>query len=123
MKRMIFVALLLLAFALVAANGTPAQKTLTGTLIDNMCATANAANLATFVNTHTKSCATAECCVASGYSFFSDGKLLPLDPAGSAKAAAFLKIKGSTLQVVVKGSMADGKLHVESIANAPVAAK
>ncbi len=73
--------------------------TLTGDIIDNMCAGGQKAeNLAAFVKTHTKECALK--CSDSGYAIFSNGALLKFDAASNAKVAEFLKKPDSKLQVV-----------------------
>jgi len=91
-----------------AATQTPAPAapavvsdtlTLTGDIIDNMCAGAQKPEeLAAFIKTHTKECAIK--CADSGYAIFSNGALLKFDAASNAKIAEFLKNPDSKLQVV-----------------------
>ena len=75
--------------------------TLTGDIIDNMCAGGQKAeNLAAFIKTHTKECALMDQCAASGYSIYTNGALMKFDMASSMKVAEFLKKPESKLQVV-----------------------
>lgn len=95
-----------------------------GTIIDNLCATTNKANLGEFVKTHTKKCALMPNCAASGYSLYmSDGKLMPFDKAGNKKIVTFLKKKNvlkkkyGELTVTITASEANGELSIVSIQN------
>ncbi len=100
------------------AEAAPAEPvTLKGEVIDNMCADANRAGLADFVKTHTKDCATAPACVASGYSIFADGNLIKFDKESSAKVAEFLNKPESKLQVVVVAKKVGDELSLVSIEN------
>ena len=131
MKKFVFIAILLcvatsLAFAaeqtvtttttttvpVVAAAET---VTLTGDVIDNMCANANKDLLANFVKTHTKQCALS--CIDSGYAIFADGKLTKFDKESNAKIAEFLKKEDSKLQVVVTAKKVGEELSLVSIEN------
>ncbi|MDO8489112.1 MAG: hypothetical protein Q7S42_03265, partial [Candidatus Omnitrophota bacterium] len=73
--------------------------TLTGDIIDNMCAGMNKDTLSDFVKTHTKECALKPACMDTGYSIFVDGKLSKFDKDSNAKVAEFLKKADSKLQV------------------------
>ena len=130
MKKFVLIALLLcaatsLAFAeqTVPASTTAAPAvaaatetiTLTGNIIDNMCADANKDTLAAFVATHTKQCALS--CAGSGYAIFADGKLYKFDKDSSAKVAEYLKKEDSKLQVVVTAKKAGEELSLVSIEN------
>jgi len=128
MKKLILAAIALccissLAYAQEAPVTTPAATTvkevvtLKGDVIDNQCATANKADLANFVKTHTKQCALMPTCAASGYSIFSDGKLYAFDKESSAKVEEFLKKDDSKLQVVVTANKSGDNLSLVSIAN------
>lgn len=84
--------------ATTVANDT---LTLTGDIIDNMCAGGQKAeDLPAFIKTHTKACALMEQCAASGYAIYANGALLKFDAASNAKVAEFLKKSDSKLQVV-----------------------
>jgi len=123
MKSLIsFVLLLCLTASLAlaqekAATATAVTLTLKGTIIDNLCADANKADLANFTKTHPKSCALMPTCAASGYSIFADGKLYKFDKDSSKKIEEFLKKEDSKLQVVVQAKQTQEELSLISIAN------
>lgn len=99
----------------------PATVTLTGTIIDNMCAgTQKPEELAAFVKTHTKQCALMPQCVASGYSIFADGKLSRFDKDSNVKVEEFLKKTDSKTDVVVVAQVVNDELSLVSINNQPV---
>ena len=109
-----------------AAKPAEGAKVMTymGTIIDNLCATTNKANLGEFVKTHTKKCALMPNCAASGYSLYMpDGKLMPFDKAGNKKIITFLKRKNvlakkyGELTVTITASQANGELSLVSIKN------
>ncbi len=93
MKRLVLVVLglcLLVSSGFAAETKSAAVKkspelTLKGDIIDNSCAMANKANLASYVKTHTKECALRPGCVASGYSIFADGRLMTFDKKSNKK--------------------------------------
>jgi hypothetical protein len=89
--------------------------TLTGNIIDNMCADANKDKLAAFVATHSKQCALS--CVESGYAIFADGKLYKFDQDSNARVAEYLKKEDSKLQVVVTAKKVGEELSLVSIEN------
>lgn len=93
------------------------EVTLKGDIIDNMCADAQTPeNLANFVATHTKECATAPGCVASGYSIYTpDGKLMKFDAESSVKVADYLKTADSKLKVDVTAKKTQDTLSLVSI--------
>lgn len=74
---------------------------LTGTIVDNLCAEAHKATLDEFIKTHTRECALMPKCAASGYSLYHYGALIRFDAASSKKIGQFLKKKGSRLDVEV----------------------
>ncbi len=124
MKKLIFlvIALCFIAFFAVAQENTeqaPAAEmvTLRGDIIDNMCADANEANLANFVKTHTKACATSPACAATGYSIVVDGKAWKFDKESDFKIEEFLKDPNSKLQVVVEANKAKDVLKLLAIRN------
>jgi hypothetical protein len=121
------ITLVLVAGAVLAADQAPktetAAKIMTyqGTIIDNLCATGNKANLGKFIKTHTKECALMPNCAASGYSLYMpDGSLMAFDKASGAKIQKFLKKKSSKLEVSVSANSIDGTLQLVSIKNVPV---
>ena len=97
----------------------PAETvTVTGEIIDNMCAGAQTAEaLPAFVQTHTKECAAMPNCAASGYSIYADGKLTKFDAASNAKVEEFLKKPESSLKVKVTANKVGGELALVSIEN------
>ena len=96
----------------------PAAMTITGELIDSMCAGSQKPEaLADFVKGHTKACATMPACAASGYSIFADGKLTKFDAASNAKIVEFLSNPDSKLQVVVEANKVNEELSLVSIKN------
>lgn len=132
MKRLALIAIMLcvatsLAFAAEQAATTTTSAapavtaaetvTITGDIIDNMCAGANAADLSNFVKTHTKQCALMPDCAASGYAIVVDGKLTKFDKDSNAKVAEFLKKEDSKLQVVVTAKKVGDELSLVSIDN------
>ena len=116
MKKLVFVALAL-CFAASLAYAAPVK--MTGTIIDNACASAHMKDMATFIKTHPKSCALMPACVASGYSIYSDGKLIRFNAANDSnkKIAAFLNMKDSKLTVDVEVNKVGDKLDLVSIKN------
>ena len=106
-----------LAIAAEKKAAKPQVKKMTGIIVDNMCAGSHQADIAEFVKGHTKECALMPDCVKSGYSLFTEGKLLPFDEASSAKIEKFLKKKNSTLNVAVKAALVEDKLSLKSISN------
>lgn len=121
MKKLAIIALVM-AFAASLAFGAetaaPKSMELSGTIIDNQCATANKANLPEFIKTHPKSCALMPNCAASGYSIYlPDGSLKAFDKASNAKIEKFLKKKASVLDVTVKVKDAGTGLTLVSIKN------
>jgi hypothetical protein len=97
------------------------QKTIFGDIIDNRCASANKEILSSFVPKHTKSCALAPDCKASGYSIYSkDGRLVAFRRSNDRKIVSFLEKKNSKLQVVVVADQVGDSLNLVSIKEAPV---
>lgn len=101
-----------------AAPAAPAATTIMGTIIDNMCANAQSpATLGDFVRTHTKSCATMPQCAASGYSLYSNGRLMKFDQASNTKIEEFLRQGDSKLDVIVEVQETPEGLSLISIRN------
>lgn len=101
-----------------AAPAAPAAMTVMGTIIDNMCANAqNPGTLGDFVRTHTKSCATMPQCAASGYSLYSNGRLMKFNNASNAKVEEFLRQGDSKLDVIVEAEETSDGLDLVSIRN------
>jgi hypothetical protein len=95
------------------------KKTLTGYVVDAMCAKgmAKSDNPMEKAAKHTKGCALEEGCAASGFGVFSDGKYTKFDDAGDAMAKDLI-IKSKTekgMMVEVTGEMMGEKLAVSSI--------
>jgi hypothetical protein len=91
---------------------------LKGDIIDNMCAgTQSPGQLTDFVKAHTKGCALADQCAASGYAIFADGKLQKFDKESSEQIKFFLDKKDSKLQVVIEAKPSDQGLSLVSIKN------
>ncbi len=112
------VAGLALAQEAAAPAAKPEQVSLSGDIIDNLCAGAQKpGDLAAFVKTHTKECALMPQCVASGYSIVVDGKLSKFNKESSAKIAEFLKKADSKLQVTIVAEKAGDELNLVSIEN------
>jgi hypothetical protein len=88
-----------------------------GDIIDNMCAgTQSPAELAQFVKSHTKECALAAPCVASGYSIFDGTKLYKFDKDSNPKIETFLRKENSKLQVIIEAKkISDFELSLVSI--------
>jgi len=127
MKRF-FIFAFVLTFAASAVYAqqalTPVASTLeetvaiSGDVVDNLCAgSQKPEDLAVFVRTHTKECALAPGCAASGYAIFADGTLYKFDKESSAKVEEFLKKDDSTLKVVVEAKKGDQGLSLVSIKN------
>lgn len=131
MQKLVFLSIALclalsLGFVVANAQETPATQgtqapevaavTLTGTIIDNMCAgTQKPEELAAFVKTHTKECALT--CASSGYAIFAGGKLSKFDKDSNAKVEEFLKKADSTTAVTVVAKDVNGELSLVSIEN------
>lgn len=91
--------------------------TLTGVIIDNLCAgMQKPEELAVFVKTHPKSCAVMPECAAAGYSIYADGKLSKFDKDSNAKIFEFLT-KGGALDVVVVAKKDGDGISLVSIEN------
>ena len=116
MKKLMFV-VLAVCFAASLAYAAPVK--MTGTIIDNACASGHAKDIATFIKTHPKSCALMPACVESGYSIYSNGKLTMFNAAGKSnkKIVEFLKMKDSKLTVDVTVDQVGDKLDLLSIKN------
>lgn len=101
------------------APPAPAEEvlTITGDIIDNMCADANKEKLEDFVKTHTKECATMPMCAASGYSIYSNGNLMKFNTESNLKIEEFLRKPESKLQVVIEAKKTGDILSLVSINN------
>ena len=123
MKKMLYAIVLIsaitsLAYADAANKPQGTTMTLKGSIIDNICASSKKPEeLANFVTTHTKECATAPNCMASGYSIFSDGKLYKFDKESNLKIESFLKIPENKLQVTANVIKSGDALKLISIEN------
>jgi hypothetical protein len=128
MKRYI---LLLAAFSFVLTVGaalsanaaeseaSPKTVSMVGYIIDRACAIPNKDNLDSYVLTHPKECALAPNCQASGYMFYSDGKLYALDDETNKEVLEFLNKPESKLHVKVEAIHGEGdNLKITSLSNA-----
>ncbi|OHD64043.1 MAG: hypothetical protein A2176_05470 [Spirochaetes bacterium RBG_13_51_14] len=107
--------MILLSNAIIAAEkpkeALSNTMTLSGTIIDNLCAKAHKTSIESFIKTHTKECALMPDCAASGYSLYHYGALIPFDNESSQKIEQFLKIKDSSLNVTVVVEKAAGDTY------------
>ena len=123
MKKMLYAIVLIsaitsLAYADAANKPQGTTMTLKGSIIDNICASSKKPEeLANFVTTHTKECAIAPNCMASGYSIFSDGKLYKFDKESNLLIGNFLKIPENKLQVTANVKKSGDALKLISIEN------
>lgn len=112
MRRLFFAVIMIcLTAAVVSAQDTEetAGETIPGTIIDNMCASTQApATLGDFVANHTKSCALMPQCAASGYSLYSNGRLMKFDDNSNPKIEEFLRSGGNVNVIVEVTRSADG---------------
>ena len=117
MKKFFYsvIALAVLGSSVAFAATTP--TTLKGTIICNACATKHKDDLAAEIATHTKVCVLKGPCSASGFSFYSDGKLKAFNKDSYSKIQDFLKQDSSTLKVEVQASEENGQLTLVSIKN------
>jgi hypothetical protein len=123
--RLFLIALTALAMGAVMVMPAPASAgmdksmVMEGYIVDTECATANKADLDSFVKTHSKDCAMAPACRKSGYNLYSMGRLWKFDKESSEKVYEFLGKADSTLHVSVE--MVHGKgdmIKLVSIRNA-----
>lgn len=91
--------------------------TISGTIIDNLCAQAHKSSMEQFIKSHTRECALMPECAASGYSLYHYGALLRFDKESSKKVEQFLQKKGSTLTVVVVVKKTGDAYNLISIKN------
>lgn len=103
-----------------ADSGTsPKTVSMVGYIIDRACAIPNKDNLAEYVKTHPKECALAPNCKASGYMFYSDGKLYTLDEETNKEVVEFLGKPESRLHVKAQAIHGEGdNLKITSLSNA-----
>ena len=124
MKKLMFVVIVCCFIASFAAAQENAEQapavemlTLRGDIIDNMCADANDMDLANFVKTHTKDCATSPACAATGYSLVVDGKAWKFDKESDYKVEEFLRDPNSKLKVMAEVRKANDILNLMAIRN------
>jgi uncharacterized protein YdeI (BOF family) len=119
MRKTFIAALVMLIAGVAFAANEGKDVTLTGYIVDNVCAPKYAVS-PDLVKAHTVACALARSCVKSGYAFYSDGKLYELDQDGNTKAEALLRNTGSKTgpQVKIEGSLDGDTLKVKSISEA-----
>lgn len=111
----------LFAAATVLAQETK-TTTLSGYVVDQMCAKGFAKKADPMVKAaaHTKECALEEACAASGYGIFSGGKYYKFDEKGSATAKKLIEQTKRTkgLYFEATGQVGDGSLTVASLKEA-----
>jgi hypothetical protein len=93
---------------------------LTGFVIDNMCAEANASTLSEKAKGHPTACATMPNCAKSGYSVISEGKRYKLDEDGNKKMMALFKGSKTKkgMSVTVEGTVEGDVIRVKKISEA-----
>ena len=124
MNRKLCVVLLSLAFAAVLYAQSSKPLTVTGHLIDNMCAE-SAKELATRAKGHSTSCALMDSCEKSGYSLVTeDNKRYKLSEKGDGMAAELLKATKTTkgVKVTVEGNYNGSELDVTKMTEVTAAA-
>ncbi|MGE5313246.1 MAG: hypothetical protein ACM3Q4_00970 [Acidobacteriota bacterium] len=116
-----FMIIAVLAAMLGVAASAQETKTVSGYLVDKMCASSmvkkSPDEAMARAAKHTRECAMEKDCAAAGYGVVSDGKWIGFDAAGNEKAAAYLKSthKEDHLLVEVKGTLKGDVLNVTSI--------
>ena len=117
----IFTTLILISTGVMAAEekkkAGPEIMTLSGTIIDNLCAKAHKADIEKFITAHTKECALEPQCAASGYSLYHYGALITFDGPSNKKIEEFLKQKDSRLTVIVEVRKTGDRYSLVSIKN------
>lgn len=121
MKLLAYVTGAALALTLVAGQGAAqsANQTITGHLVDVMCATKHASEGAAYGATHDKACLLMPGCVKSGYSVLTaDNKVIKLDARGSEMALALIKKtdREKDWKVTASGTLAGDTMTVSSLA-------
>lgn len=122
MARKLFLSIMLLLITVsVLAAAKPViqmnRTTCTGTIIDNKCAKAQINNITEFIKTHTKECALMPECSASGYSFYTDGRLVEFTKDSTPLIIKFLQEKDSQLQVEAVVENLNGRIRLISVKN------
>jgi len=115
MKRFAIVSALALSFVAMSVHAE--EKTVTGTLIDQMCAkkVMKSDDAQAAADKHEKACA-AKCGKKSGFAVISDGKEIKLDKASNDKIEEYLGKDDASTKVTVKGDANDkGVITVSSI--------
>ena len=111
------ISILLVTVGVALATRQGEEVKLNGYIIDNMCASAHASELAETAKGHPTACATMPSCVKSGYSLVADGKQYKLDEDGNKKVLALLKATKTKkgLAVAVEGTLDGDTLKVKKI--------
>jgi len=117
-KTLYPLAALIVIFGLAALISAQEKKaTLTGYLVDKMCAAGQAkkADPMAAASNHSRSCA--EKCADSGYGVFADGKYYEFDEKGNDLAKDLLKNskKEKGIKVSVEGNVHESHLMVDKI--------
>ncbi|MGE0705126.1 MAG: hypothetical protein AB7P22_14435 [Vicinamibacterales bacterium] len=112
------VALTVVGFAQSPANGQSSPQTITGYLVDVMCATGHASEGAAFGAKHDKACLLMDSCVKSGYSVLTaENKVVKLDPKGNELALALIKgtDRENDWRVSVTGTVTNDTITVTTL--------
>ena len=119
MKRVIILAMMFcFAASLVFAQQPSGDVQVKGVIVDNLNADSRKPEkLDEFLKTYTKEYALQPQCVASGYSIFSNGKLMKFDKISNADIEAFLKLPVNKLQVIVECLKTGDQLRLVYIEN------
>ena len=111
--------LIVIAVALCGALSSPlAAEAVEGYLVDKACSAKILKGGADAAKAHTKDCALAPDCKASGYGVVTDdGRFLELDDEGDRMAADILEISGGedNLRTQVDGEIKDGVIAVIAV--------
>lgn len=113
----------LVLFAVMTASAQDTKTvTLTGYVVDQMCAggMAKKANVMQKAAAHTRDCSLEESCSAEGYGIFSDGKYYKFDEKGSATAKVLIEKskRSKELYFEASGVLDNGTLTVASLKEA-----
>ncbi len=96
---------------------TGRTTTMSGRIVDNLCASAHAEDLKIFAPEHSMECTLKPKSIASGYNLYSQGALYPFDKESTQKIVKFLQQENSDNEVTVEVKQTPNGLHVMSIKN------
>ncbi|MBM3244949.1 MAG: hypothetical protein FJZ15_04055 [Candidatus Omnitrophica bacterium] len=110
MKKILLLGLVLMlsvSLAYAQEDDNVDSMELQGTIVDNISAAAHVSDMPKFIRTYSKAKALEENNARSGYSIFSEGKLMRFDEASSESIAEFLQDPESKLEVEVEAQKVD----------------